>query len=112
MANAAVGSLPLARTYTVKYSQDSDVLAGEYSHLYDRYGANQTQEAIEKHVVTSSSVIPKVFLIHTVVNGKPTISAFHRPSSYLAHPIHTTPWDGQPFVFRGDVMAARHPKFS
>ena len=76
----------MARTYLDKYTQDTDVLEGDYTSFYNRYAATLPEEQVVKHVIGSSMVLPKVFLYLATADGKPTISAFHRPSTYQAHP--------------------------
>ena len=98
-AAAAGATMALARTYMAKYTEAEDVLGGNYAEFYNRYVGNTTPEDIERHVLSSSTVIPKVYLCLTTVNDKPIVSAFHRPSTCRAHPIHASEWDGKNFVF-------------
>ena len=107
-AATAAGATALASTYMAKYTTETDVLGGEYGPMYDRYNSAVDGDQLQRAMLQSSNVIPKVYLCLVEVNGKPTISAFHRPSTYQAHPIQATEWDGQSFIFRGDVMPGNH----
>ena len=79
-AAAATGpQAAMASTYMAKYSQDPDVLNGEYASLYGRYTGNATSESLKALAISASLIIPKVYLYMTTVNGKPTIAVFHRP---------------------------------
>ena len=106
-ANGATATT-MASTYLAKYTTDADVLSGEYGPLYDRYSTAIDGDAIRRAVLQTSNVIPKVFLYLVEVNGKPIIGTFHRPSTYEAHPIEASEWDGDAFIFRGDVMTGNH----
>ena len=107
-AAAAAAAAPLASTYLAKYSNEEDILNGEYASLYDRYNMGTQAQVLSSLAIKSSAVIPKVYLYLSKVNGKPVIAAFHRPSVYEAHPITITEWDGEAFCFRGDVMPGNH----
>ena len=110
-AAAAGATAPpaLASTYIAKYSNEPDVLNGEYSTLYSRYNSGiATSNTLKDLAINSSRIIPKVYLYLTLVNKRPVIAAFHRPSIYEAHPIEVSEWDGTFFIFRGDVMPGNH----
>ena len=100
-------STTMARTYREMYLQTTDVLGGDYRHLYDRVNAVAPGEAY-KLALTASDIIPKVYLCMTMVAGKPTISAVHRPSSYESHPVETSQWDGKHYCFTGDLLTGNH----
>ena len=106
--NAAPNRSTMVQTYASKYVEEGDALEGDYQLLYRRYEPTYTVAQVEEHVIGSSLIIPKVYLFLSSVDDKPIISAFHRPSTYQAHPIRTSQWDGQSFVFSGDVMAGNH----
>ena len=74
MANGA-SATGQARTYLEKYSTTPDVLGGEYSDFYRWYRAQEDVVRVMTHIVSSSFIIPKVFLCLTSVGVRPTIAA-------------------------------------
>ena len=77
------------RTYLAKYTQEPDALGGDYSHLYDRVNVGvATAEEVFTLAMTSSNIIPKVYLCMTIIESKPVVLAVHRPSLYEVISCH------------------------
>ena len=112
MATATVGAAAadtMAKNYMEKYTRTPDVLNGSYHGIYTRHSrVLDSAMQLHRHATSSKDVVPKVYLCHTTIGGKPTISAIHRPSVYESHPVNPSQWDEQVFAFRGDLMPGNY----
>lgn len=111
MATAAAGgpTAATARNYIERYTRLPDAMGGAYSDLYTRHSMiTESANRLHRHSISSKDVVPKVYLYHTTVGGKPTIAAIHRPSTYEAHPVNPSNWDDEAFIFKGDLMPGNY----
>ena len=112
MAMAAARGLASAATapnYMERYTPLPDAMGGAYGDLYARHSLiTESANRLHSHSLSSKDVVQKVYLYHTTVAGKPTIAAIHHPSTYEAHPVTPSNWDGEAFVFKGDLMPGNY----
>ena len=98
------------KAYKDRYCQEPDILNGGYAPQYERFSTTSTStaEQLYDHVLTSSQVIPKVYLFLTNHQGKATIGTLHRPTRYSTHPVNPSQWDGRAFAFLDDIIAGNY----
>ena len=103
----AIGTMKV-KDYAAFHAKMEDTLQQRCGQLHRRFrvtGPNlPTPQELFELAVSTSNVIPKAYLCLVERGGKPRIEAVHRPFRYSAHPLETTQWDGEVFVFLGDLM--------